>query len=201
MAALRSADSLTATVLPIKGNETENHLIHLDEVIFLRIWIGFKREISCTDLRVCLLTTSVAWFLSTLILLLSGIGGYCRALEIPWLIPGSIVWLILWSLHYLLCGIALGLIAGSCNCHKKMIGQGMVLWAFYLLTSLFWAPVFYTAGLEITGLLLIAGAIFLGVAVLFSFARWSILAALLMLCCIGWQIYSFLQSLLIILWN
>lgn len=167
----------------------------------MRIFVGFKREISCTDLRICLLATSVTWFISTLILLFSGIGNDCMRLEIPWLIPGSIAWMILWSLHYLLCGIALGLVAGNCNCHKRMIGQGMVLWAFYLLATLFWAPVFFVAGMEITGLLLVAIAVFVGACVLFSFARWSILSALLMLCCIGWQIYSFLQSLLIILWN
>ena len=167
----------------------------------MHIFVGFKREISCTDLRICLLTTSVAWFISTVILVLSGIGRACIELELPWLIPGSVAWLILGSLHYLLCGAALGLIAGNCNCHKKMIGQGMVLWAFYLLTTLFWAPVFFGAGLEITGLLLVAAALFIGICVLFSFARWSILSAILMLLCIGWQVYSFLQSLLIILWN
>ncbi|MBQ8288814.1 MAG: tryptophan-rich sensory protein [Clostridia bacterium] len=167
----------------------------------MRIFSGFKREICCADPRICLLTTAVTLFLGSLSLLLSRAGSCYALLAMPAFAVGYIGWLILWMLHYILAGIALGLTVSNCCSYRRLIGRGVIIWGFFLLCSLLWVPLFFSAGMQITALLLIAAAVCFGLCALTSFARRSLLSAVLMLVCIWWQIYTFLQTLLIILWN
>lgn len=167
----------------------------------MRIFTSFKREIGCVDPRISLLSVAATWFIGTLSLLFSGVGAcYCR-LEMPRFAPCYLGWMILWMLHLILAGLALGLTLGHCGCHKRLIGRGVVFWIFYLLCSLIWVPLFFTAGMRLTALLVIAATVFFGGCTLSVFASRCLLSALLMLMGMGWQCFCFLQMLLIILCN
>ena len=152
----------------------------------MRILSGFKRELCCADPRICLLTTAMALFLGSLSLLLSGAGSCFALLLMPTFAVGYVGWLILWIIHYVLIGLALGLTVGSCCCHLRLMGRGVIFWAFFLLCSLLWVPLFFSAGMRITAFLLIAAAVCFGLCALSAFARRSLLSAVL---------------LLVILWN
>ncbi|MGM9647679.1 MAG: tryptophan-rich sensory protein [Eubacteriales bacterium] len=168
----------------------------------MRIVSGFKRELSCADLRVCLLTVAATWFAGALSLLFSGVGRCYCLLAMPAFAPGFVCWLILWMIHFILLGGALGLVLGQCSsCCRPRPGRGMLCWCLYLLCTLLWIPLFFAAGMSILSLLLIAAAVCFGLCTLTAFASRSLLSALCLLICIWWQIYGFLQSLLIILWN
>ncbi len=168
----------------------------------MRIFNGFKREIGCADLRVCLLLTAVTWIAGTLSLLLSGATGYYRLLCKPMLAPGTVVWLLLWMGYYLLTGIALGLVLGrSTHCRVSLIRRGLVFWCLFLFCSLLWVPLFFGAGAQVTALLIIVLAICFGCCTLTPFASESLLSALLLMVCIWWQLFNFLLTVLIILWN
>ena len=67
--------------------------------------------------------------------------------------------------------------------------------------TLLWIILFFGVGLQITSLLLIVLAICFGLCTLIPFASESLLSALLMIACIWWELYCFLLTLLIILWN
>ncbi len=167
----------------------------------MRIFSCFKRELSCTDSRICLLSVASTWFVCTLSLLLSGVGScYCR-MTMPRFAPGYLAWIVLWMIHSILLGLALGLTLGHCGCHRRLIGRGVIFWAFYLLCSQIWVPLFFAAGMQLTALLLIIAAVFFGLCTISVFAPRSLLSAVLMIVCIGWKIFCFLQTLLIILWN
>jgi tryptophan-rich sensory protein len=171
-------------------------------VIFLRIWNGFKRELCCADLRICLLAALATWVAGALSLLLSGAVGCYRLLCRPSISPGSVVWIILWMGFYLLLGLALGLVIGKCSiCRTSLVRRGVVCWGLFLLCNLIWVILFFGAGFEVTSLLMILLAICFGCSTLAPFATDSLLAALLMMLCIWWELYSFLLTLLIILWN
>lgn len=149
-----------------------------------------------------MLTASAAWVAGALSLLLSGAGGCYLRLEKPVFAPGLTFWLFLWMLHYVLLGLALGLVIGHCGvCRRSLIRRGVIGWSLYLVCSLCWVPLFFGAGWQITSLLLIAVTVCFGLCAFIPFAARSLLSALLLAICIWWQIYCFLQTLLIILWN
>lgn len=171
-------------------------------MIFLRIINGFKREICCADWRVCILWALVTWIVGALSLLLSGAGGCYHLLCKPMLAPGTAVWLLLWMGFYLLLGTALGLTVGRCTLFRPSLRRrGLVFWCLFLFCSLLWVPLFFGAGLQVTSLLIIVLAVCFGCCTLTPFASESLLAALLLFVCIWWQLFSFLLTLLIILWN
>ncbi|MBQ7355212.1 MAG: tryptophan-rich sensory protein [Clostridia bacterium] len=167
----------------------------------MRIFSGFKRELLCIDPRICLLAVAATWFVGTLSLLLSGAGSCYCGMTLPGVAPGYVGWLILWMLHYILLGLALGAVLGHCGCHRRLIGRGVIFWAFYLLCTLIWVPLFFAIGMELTALLLIGIAVLFGLGALSVFASRSLLSAVLLLFAVLWQICCFLQTLLIILWN
>ena len=77
----------------------------------------------------------------------------------------------------------------------------MICWGLFVLCNLLWVVLFFGAGFEVIPLLLIILAVCFGCSTLAPFAADSLLAALLMMLCIWWELYSFLLTLLIILWN
>lgn len=168
----------------------------------MRILTGFKREIDCADWRICAVAALATWFAGGLSLLISGATGYYQLLCKPAIAPGTVLWLILWMGYYLLLGIALGLVLGRCGIGRRSLTRrGVVFWSLLLISSLLWVPLFFSAGLRVTALLLIVLAVSFGLCALSSFAVESLLSALLLLICLWWNIFSFLLTLLIILWN
>ncbi len=168
----------------------------------MRIFTGFKRELVCADRRVCFLMTGVTWFVGSLVLFLSGAWERYVLWEMPRLAPSLTVWLIFWSVHSLLSGFALGVVLGCGECTVKRFRTGGVLcWSLYQLCTLLWIILLYGAVWRLTALLLVLASVCIGLWTLAFFARRSLLSALLLLYCIGWQIFCFLQTLLIILYN
>ncbi len=167
----------------------------------MRIWTGFKRELYCTDQKICLVTAAVTLAIGTAALLCSRAGHCFGWLALPAIAPCYGVWLLLWMGYFLLLGCAGGLYIGLCRCLGRLHSKGVICWALTLLCSLAWPLLFFGCGMQITALLLIAAAVSFGLCTLAAFAERSLLAALLMLLCIWWQLYGFLLTLLIILWN
>ena len=168
----------------------------------MRIFNGFKREIGCADLRICLITSLATWVAGALALLLSGAVGCYQLLCRPSLAPGSVIWVLLWMCFFLLSGLALGFVIGRCSaCRPSLMRRGVICWGLFLLCNLLWVVLFFGAGMEVIPLLLIILAVCFGCSTLTPFAADSLLAALLMALCIWWELYSFLVTLLIILWN
>lgn len=168
----------------------------------MRIFKGFKREICCADWRVCMVIALATWVAGALSLLLSGAVGCYQLLCKPLLAPGSLTWLLGWMLFYLLLGTALGLTLGRCAfCRPSLFRRGILFWSLFLICTLLWIVLFFGVGLRITALLLIVLAICFGMCTLIPFASESQLSALLMIVCIWWELYGFLLTLLIILWN
>ncbi len=195
-----SADSLTATVRPItNGHEAKNHLIQLDEVIFLRLFKGFRRELVCCDWRPLLLCAPGCWLAGALSFFI------CPTLfcytQLHVLLPpaSAFCWLLLWMLAFLGMGVALGLYLGGCGCRRK--GQGILWFALCIFATLVWIPLTVCTQLCILGLCLHLLAILCGLLTVARFARCSLISALVMAISVLWQIYCVLHSLLIILWN
>ena len=168
----------------------------------MRIWKGFKREICMTDWRICTLLAVSVWIVGCASFLLSGASVGYHTLCKPSLAPRTIPWMLLWMGYYLLLGIALGLVIGRCSCcSKSLFRKGFIYWCLFLICSLLWTILFFSAGFQITAFILIVLSICFGCCTIIPFATESLLSACLLIICIWWQLYNFLLTLLLIFWN
>lgn len=168
----------------------------------MRILNGFKRELSCTDFRISLLSALAAWVLGGIVLLISGAVKCYSTLCRPNCAPSPALWLSARLCFCLLMGLALGLILGRCTCNRRFfLRRGIIFWCLCFGFSILWQLFFFGFGWEFVGLIWLAVSLFCGLTALSCFANESLLAALLLLIGLIWTCISFLLSLLIILWN
>lgn len=168
----------------------------------MRILREFKRDLLCTDLRICLLSALLAWVLCGLSLWLAG--GTIRYRELCGLCsaPPPLLWICLRQCSALVFGFALGIIIGTPSCCSSgWRKQGTLWWIAGFVATLLWQFVFLGIGSELGTLFLLTGAILCFLAALLPFARESLLSALLLSIGILWMIGSFGLILTIILWN
>lgn len=168
----------------------------------MRILREFKRDLLCTDLRLCLLSASLAWVLSGLSLWLAGgairyreLCGLCRA-------PTPLLWLCLRQASAFVLGFALGIVIGKSTCASSdWRRKGILWWCIGFAATLLWQFLFLGIGSQLGTLLLLITAILCFLATLLPFARESLLSASLLAVGILWMIGSFGLILTIILWN
>lgn len=168
----------------------------------MRLFRQFKRELSCADLRAVLifaLGSLVAGMLSALI----G-GSYAMYYHIclPRWAPSPFGFWLIWTVFYLLIGIAAGLIFSDRRCSGRRLAQsGILCWAVGFALSLLWSPLFFGRGAWLASLLVIPLMILCALRTVKRFARASLLAAFLMLLYVIWLFLLFFLQVAVILCN
>lgn len=170
------------------------------EVIFLKVIVFVKREFRCADLRYLLIGMLVNLGLGILSHLIGGRPQIYRLLLLPRFSPPAAVFVIVWTIVYLLLGAAFGLMYASCRGKNGRL-RAILLYALLLLWLFLWYPIFFGAGLFLFALI-IAGLILVTSCFVFrAFIKRSLAAAAAMIPCILWFAFAFVLNFCVLLLN
>lgn len=168
----------------------------------MRLFRSFKREVRCADER-CVLFFALG---SLLLGMLSALIGRGHSLYyhicLPRFAPSPFCLWIIWTILYLAIGAAAGIVfsTGRC-CRVNVVHNGILCWGVGLALNLLWFPLFFGAGHFLLSLLLIPFMILIALLTISSFARTSLLSALIMTLYTLWLFFCFFLQVAVILCN
>lgn len=174
----------------------------MNEVIFLRLFRAFKREVNCADLSVILLFSAGSLLLGILSALIGGGHSLYYHLCMPRFAPPPFILWLIWTVVYLAIGSAAGIAISIDRCRRLSLRHtGIVWWSIGLALNLLWFPLFFGAGSFLLSLLLIPLMIIVALLTVRAFLRRSLLAALVMVLYALWLFFCFFLEVVVILCN
>ena len=149
--------------------------------------IASKQQLRASFLRVALVTVPGLLFLGFLIGQLSNSGDRNRwfdALQKPDLFPPTWVFPVVWSILYVMLGVALAMIIHARGAKGRPLALGLFTVQFLL--NLAWSPLFFGAHQVSLSLILILALLILATATTFALAKIRKAAAWLMVPYLIW---------------
>ncbi|MBR6768700.1 MAG: tryptophan-rich sensory protein [Clostridia bacterium] len=162
----------------------------------------WKRELYCADYKTIFLGIILHFICGILSALLGGSASIYRYLVLPHFAPPPFVFVLIWTVLYLLLGVALGIYLSSYECSRSRWNLNTcILYGVFLLTLFLWYPIFFGARLFSFALVVIAAIISVSLFVFRYFIRRSRLAAFLLLPCMICFVFFFFLNFCILLLN
>lgn len=162
----------------------------------------WKRELYCADYKTIVVAVMVHFLCGILSAFCGGSASVYQYLLLPRFAPPTLVFVVMWSIIYLLLGVSLGVYISSYECNKGRWKLNTCLLYGSFLASLFlWYPVFFGARLFSVAFVIIACIISLALFVFRHFIKRSRLAAFLLIPCIVFFVFSFLLNFCVLLLN
>lgn len=127
---------------------------------------------------------------------------YYSVIHRPSYAPPSFVFPLVWTIIYLLIGVALGLVWGakhSCRMEEKY--KGILLFVLMMIFNFLWCPLFFAAQATFIALFAVAMMIALSLGARKYFARISMCASIIIIVYLIWLTYCFLINFSIMLLN
>ena len=155
-------------------------------------WIfDLKRELYCANCKTIILAVVIHFILGILSRILGGSASIYHYLVVPYFAPSSFILVLIWSLIYSMLGISLGVYLSSyvCNGSRWRLNTCLIYGTFLLFLFL-WYPLFFGAELFSIAFIVIACIISSSLFVFRHFIRRSRLAALLIIPCILFFVFS-----------
>lgn len=115
-----------------------------------------------------------------------------EALQKPPLAPAGFVFPIVWTVLYLLMGIAAYFVSEKRSEQSK---NALTTFVFYMVLNILWPTAFFKKGAFLGALLLIAGQLILICACIFSYYRIDRKAAYLLIPTAVWSLFAFYLNL------
>lgn len=168
----------------------------------MRIVTCVKRELRCSNYRFGLIACFINFILGIVSALIGGSASLYRYLLLPRFAPAPFVFIFVWSIIYIVMGMAFGMIFSHCRCGgTRSRLYTIFLYALLSLWLFLWYPIFF--GSKLISLALVDAALILATSlfVMRNFLKHSIFAALLMIPCTLWFAFSFLLNFCILLLN
>lgn len=162
----------------------------------------WKRELYCADYKTVCLAVIIHFVCGILSALWGGSASVYQYLVLPHFAPPPFVYVLVWSLLYVILGGALGIYLSSYECGKhRWRLSTCLLYSCFLLTMFLWYPIFFGARLFSLALVVIACMISVSLFVFRCYMRRSRLAAFLLLPCIISFVFFFFLNFCILLLN
>ena len=156
----------------------------------------------CADYKIICLAIILHFLCGILSMLLGGRASIYRYLVLPYFAPTIFVYVIIWSLLYVILGLSLGIYLSSFECGKSRWRLNICfLYAVFLLIQFLWYPVFFGLKLFSLALVLIACIISVSLFVFRLYMRRSRLAGFLLIPCIICFVFFFFLNFCILLLN
>jgi len=168
----------------------------------LKWGLYWKRELYCADYRIIFFAVLFHFLCGIISALLGGTARVYQYLLLPYFAPPSFVFVVMWSVLYVLLGVSLGIYLSSYECNRSRWRLNTsVLYGLFLLLLFLWYPIFFGAKLFSFGLVVIACLISVSLFVFRHFMKRSRLAAVLLIPSIIWFVFSFFLNFCILLLN
>jgi len=162
----------------------------------------WKRELYCADYKTISLAILIHFACGMFSALAGGSASIYRYLVLPHFAPPPFVFVLMWSVLYVILGIALGIYLSSYECGRSRWRLNTcLLYGLFLLTLFLWYPIFFGARLFSFALVVIACIISVSLFVFRHFMRRSRLAAFLLIPCFICFVFFFFLNFCILLLN
>lgn len=168
----------------------------------MKVIVFLKREFRCADLNCIFIAILVNLALGILSALCGGQPMIYRILLLPRFSPPATVFILVWTIVYILLGISFGLMYASCRGKKRGIRlQAIGLYALLQLWLFIWYPIFFSSRLFFLALIVAALILITSIFLFRAFIRHSLASGLALLPCILWFCFSLILNFCILLLN
>ena len=162
----------------------------------------WRRELYCANYKIIIPAVIFHFVFGAVSAILGGNASLYHYLVLPHFAPPAFVWVLMWSLIYLLLGCALGVYLSTYRYGRLRRCLGTwCLYGLFLVFLFWWYPVFFCAKLFSFALVVIACLISATLFVFQHFMKRSRLAAFLLIPCIAFYLFCFFLNFCILLLN
>lgn len=168
----------------------------------MKIIVNLKRELRTASLKNILICSGITLFLAVITALICGNLRFYYLLILPAFAFSPSVYIVIWSLIYILIGAATGIVAGNCDsCRKRRRIKGLLLYALLILVSISWYPTFFRLQSLFISLILACTVLFISYFTMRMYVKVSVLSGIIMLIHTLWVAYLVLLNFCILIIN